>query len=180
MSSTINESATSRPSIILNEMDKENLLHTIGSSVVIRSPTKRTRRQMNPDEIDHQQPDMAARLTAIEAQLAQLSTSQLDTCGALLATQSTLRDLNWFLHFKLWTLEDTDLAAMRAGLAEVNETVAQLARSDGFIRQFEALKDENAKLRSQLRAALVKRESTTGDQEMPYGDDVPRTMGLLG
>lgn len=155
MSSTINESPASR-STLLDEMDKENL-HS-PDSMVRSSPTKRRRHiiaHLNDDDVEQQSPALGARLDAIETKLAE--------------TQGTLRDLNWFLHFKLWTLEDTDLALMRSGLAEVNETVSQIARSDPFLRQFEALKQENAVLRSQLRA-----------DKGEWPADVAHTLGFLG
>lgn len=149
MSSTINESTISR-STLLDEIDKENL-HSPES--IVRSPTKRPRRNaahVDDDETDAAQPSpaLAARLDAIEGDL---------------------RDLSWFVHFKLLTLGDTHLPMIKDGIAEVNDTVSKLARSDQFIRRFEALKEENAMLRAELRA----KNGETAD------NGVVKTMGLL-
>lgn len=168
MSSTINESAASR-SLLLDEMDKENL-KSPDVPLGRPSPTKRSRHivaQLVDDDPDgaYAAPALAARLDAIEAKVD-------ERCADI---EAKVNDLNWFVRFKLWTMEDTDLAMLRLGLAEVNETVSQLARSDPFIQQFEALKDENAMLRSQLRMARG-----NGDGGEREDGVVLKTLGHLG
>lgn len=161
MSSTFNESAASR-SLLLAEMEKENL----PSPAVLRSPTKRARvhyaddHQLNGNEALHEAA-LAGRLDAMVAQQDSHNSAMAERLDAMEAKQDEqtdaimqrLREMDVFVKFKLWTMEDTDLMLLRTGLEEVNETVAMLARSDQFIRQYAALKDENALLKAKLRAS---------------------------
>lgn len=164
MSSPIDETAAIHHAIRFDEMSKENaespLVHrrcdnSCSSNKMLCSPAKR-----NGETADSSSRTVLAdRLAAVELKNDERWHDLMQRMAALeennelrsMEMLKRLQQFDVFVRFQLWNMEDTDLSALRDGLAEIKDTVAQLARTDAFIRQFTELKLENAQLRSQLR-----------------------------